>query len=211
MAWEPVATDSDGLPNYWEISVGTNPNAANNNHTNDNGYTDLEQYLDWLAGMHAVGPANSFVEVNLRNLTSAMVTNAVYTVLNSTNGAATLFADGRTVRFTPATDFFGLGSFRFSAVDCLAGGAITNNVVLLITPPAPRFTNVSLASGNLLLSGLGWIPFNTYYLLASSNPGLPLAAWTRIATNAFDAAGNFNLTNALSPNSPQRFYRLQLQ
>jgi hypothetical protein len=38
----------------------------------------------------------------------------------------------------------------------------------------------------------------------------PLSHWTRLLTNQFDAVGNFNFTNSLSPSSPQNFYLLQL-
>ena len=44
------------MPDFWELARGMNPLVANNNHTNSNGYTDLEEYLNWLIGLHAVGP-----------------------------------------------------------------------------------------------------------------------------------------------------------
>lgn len=43
-------TDQDGIPNWFESLAGTNPEAANNNDDRDaDGYTDLEEYLDWMA------------------------------------------------------------------------------------------------------------------------------------------------------------------
>ncbi|MEX2172010.1 MAG: hypothetical protein WD851_22000 [Pirellulales bacterium] len=43
-------TDLDGMPNYWEVLKGTNPNAADNNgDLNRNGYTNLEEYLHYAA------------------------------------------------------------------------------------------------------------------------------------------------------------------
>ncbi|HTX20940.1 MAG TPA: hypothetical protein VMD27_03620, partial [Candidatus Aquilonibacter sp.] len=66
------------------------------------------------------------------------------------------------------------------------------------------------AGGNqLVLSGAGGKPNGTYYVLGSTNLALPLADWTAIATNAFDASGNFNLTNPMDANQPQWFYLLQ--
>jgi hypothetical protein len=67
-----VDTDRDGMPDYWETAVGLNPNAANNNHLNASGYTDLEDYLNWLADLHAVGAGNSFVDRSLRTFTLGM-------------------------------------------------------------------------------------------------------------------------------------------
>jgi hypothetical protein len=60
------------------------------------------------------------------------------------------------------------------------------------------------------LSGSGGTTNGTYYLLASTNIALPLNRWSRVATNHFDAKGNFIFTNAFGTNSPQSFYRLQM-
>ena len=46
--------------------------------------------------------------------------------------------------------------------------------------------------------------------MASTDISLPLLNWTFIATNQFNATGNFNFTNPVSPGEPQKFYRLQL-
>ena len=43
-------TDSDGMPNWWEIARGLNPNAADSNgDDNGNGYTNLEEYIQYAA------------------------------------------------------------------------------------------------------------------------------------------------------------------
>ena len=43
-------TDQDGIPDWFEATVGTNPSAANNNDDRDGDYfTDLEEYLNWIA------------------------------------------------------------------------------------------------------------------------------------------------------------------
>jgi hypothetical protein len=49
-------TDDDGLPDAWETERGLNPNVANNNGDFDNdGYTDLEEYLNETAAWPAPG------------------------------------------------------------------------------------------------------------------------------------------------------------
>lgn len=203
-------TDRDGMPDNWETAVGSNPTLANNNHVNSDGYTDLEHYLNWLADLHAVVVGNGYVDVNLRSFTAGLANNATYAVSNGTNGNVTLLADGRTVRFTPLTNFCGRGSFRFVALDSLAGGGMTNTVSVLITPSPPRFIKVDASAGEVVFSGSGGMPFAGYYLLGATNPALPTADWPRIATNQFDAGGNFNLTSTPAPFAPQMFYRLQL-
>ena len=204
----PTDTDRDGMPDYWETANGLNPSVANNNHVNAGGYTDLEQYLNWLMDLHAVGAMNGFVDVNLKTFTLGMASNATYAVSNPTNGIITLLADGHTARFTPSSNFFGRASFQFAASDTLFGGGMTNTVCVIIQPQ-PRFVNVAAIAGKMVLGGVG-TPFANYYLLTSTNVTLPATNWTRIATNQFDAAGNFNLTNTPNPNVPQTFYRLQL-
>ena len=46
-------TDQDGIPDWFEAIVGTDPLAANNNDDRDGDhYTDLEEYLNWLSLPH---------------------------------------------------------------------------------------------------------------------------------------------------------------
>lgn len=48
-------TDGDGLPNFWEDYIGTDPNSSvgdfgdSNGDPDGDGYTNLEDYLHWLA------------------------------------------------------------------------------------------------------------------------------------------------------------------
>ncbi len=49
-------TDGDGMPDAWEISHGLDPNVPNNNGDFDNdGFTDLEEYLNEVAAWPAPG------------------------------------------------------------------------------------------------------------------------------------------------------------
>jgi hypothetical protein len=53
----PSDTDTDGMPDAWEITKGTNPTVANTNaHTlSAVGYTDLEVYLNELSTSRITG------------------------------------------------------------------------------------------------------------------------------------------------------------
>ena len=62
----------------------------------------------------------------------------------------------------------------------------------------------------MVVSGSGGATGGNYYLLVSTNLDLPLAAWTRVATNQFGAGGSFVFTNDLTAGGPQLFYRLML-
>ena len=48
-----------------------------------------------------------------------------------------------------------------------------------------------------------------FRVLTSTNVNLPLAQWTRLATNVFDNSGYFTFTNTISPNVPALYYRLE--
>lgn len=87
----------------------------------------------------------------------------------------------------------------------------TPNVVqLVVAPTTPPSFGRTLASGaNLIFSGNNGTPLGNYFVLMTTNLTLPLASWTSLATNQFDAAGNFSFTNVVDANSTSIFYRLQ--
>jgi hypothetical protein len=80
---------------------------------------------------------------------------------------------------------------------------------LIVQYPPPSIGNVSKNNDGLVISGIG--PTNLpFYVLTSTNILLPRAQWTRIATNQFDAAGSFSLTNPINPSLTNAFFDLQL-
>jgi hypothetical protein len=91
-------------------------------------------------------------------------------------------------------------------------GLSVDLVITNATPaPPPRFDAVTLSGTNLVLSGTNGVPGWPYVVLTATNVLQPVSQWRRMATNYFDAAGNFRFTNAPDPNVPQAFYRLQVQ
>ena len=61
-------TDKDGMPDWWEVVMGLNPDVADNNKVNADGYTALEEYLNWLAEPHYAVVEGSKIEVDLKAL-----------------------------------------------------------------------------------------------------------------------------------------------
>jgi len=74
----------------------------------------------------------------------------------------------------------------------------------------PTISSTVVAGGNLVLSGANGAAGGSYYVLTSTDAAAPLASWTPIATNTFDANGTFSFTNAINPMVPKRFYLLRL-
>jgi autotransporter-associated beta strand protein len=90
--------------------------------------------------------------------------------------------------------------------------SVQGQVNLVVQPSAPPvISGVKLSGGSLVLTGSGGPVNGTYYVLTSTNLATPLAGWTLLSTNRFDAGGNFNFTNGLNTNSSQGFYLLQIQ
>jgi hypothetical protein len=76
-------TDQDGIPNWFERLTGTNPDAANNNDDrDDDDYTDLEEYLNWVALPNFL-ISGAQLKVKLADF-FAGYTNPKYTVVEGT-------------------------------------------------------------------------------------------------------------------------------
>lgn len=139
----PVDTDRDGLPDYWESTLGSNPAKDDHNQPVANladsyfpagtpaGYTLLEEYLHFLAIPHAVLPKGTpALTIDLRKFTAGFAKTAKFTVAKVSGGTATLGADGFTVRFSPAKS--GRGKFEFTVKDA-DGSTWTQQLAVLVS------------------------------------------------------------------------------
>jgi alpha-tubulin suppressor-like RCC1 family protein/subtilisin-like proprotein convertase family protein len=152
-------TDQDGIPDFWEVTFGQDPTNASNNQLSMNanyiGYTDLEEYLAWLAGPHALTVTNTPVGVDLMQLfgktgnLSFFLTNAVNGTVYLTNVLGSVTYTGslsnRIAVFTPTnstaggTNYYGYASFdvEVTNTDTVAYfGPVTVNVVVSAVPVA---------------------------------------------------------------------------
>ena len=163
-AFNPVDSDQDGIPDYWELANGMSTNAASDaNNLGPDGYTRLEEYLNWLASPHAVVESNSSVNVDLWQYTTGF-TNAspVYTVSNATNGAVSLLGDGHTAQFTPTAGYSGMAGFDYT-VTASTGDAMTDTVSVVVSslppPPPPPAAPGGLTATTAGTTGinLGWV------------------------------------------------------
>jgi alpha-galactosidase len=75
---------------------------------------------------------------------------------------------------------------------------------------AVRFGVASLGTGGMVVNGSGGTSNGTYCVFMTTNPALPASLWTVVATNEFDAKGNFRFTNPVTPGVPGNFFRLGL-
>jgi hypothetical protein len=137
-------SDHDGLPDWWEVIHGTNPNSAPGDFSDSNadpdgdGYSNLEDYLNWLAAPHGTCTQDSYLDVDLSQLTIGFTNQPVYSVFSPTNGTVALLGDNKTARFTPVTN--GLAAFSFAVTDA-ESSTLTNTIGVHVTPAvAPPLT-----------------------------------------------------------------------
>jgi len=81
-------------------------------------------------------------------------------------------------------------------------------VTAAIQKSPPAITGVSLSGTTLNITATNGVPSGNYVLLESTNLSLPLAQWTRVSTNAFNASGvaNLSITNGVNTTNAAEFF-----
>jgi len=93
-------TDADGLPDWYETAIGTSPTSAGTNFAEANadpdgdGWTNLEDYLDWMATPHAEVKAGASTTFDLAALFSGYTSSPAYSV-TSNSCLTTSIASGK--------------------------------------------------------------------------------------------------------------------
>jgi hypothetical protein len=202
--WE---TDNDGMPNWWEQIKGSNPNGADHNGDPDGDeYTNLEDYLNWLALPHFDCTNGTPIDIDLTQFTRGFTNSSpVYFVSVPTNGSVTLVGNNRTARFISAVSTNALGSFRFSVVDA-QGYNMTNNVnlrlVSSVAPPAqPPVLGIRNQNGQLQIELTGETG-RSLTVQSKTNLSSVWLDWTNVT-----ASGALQLLplNSLTNQSPRYF------
>ncbi len=105
--------DNDGIPDYWELANGLNPNKDDAMTIAADGYANIEKYINWLGGLHAITDQNVEVEIDLAGHTTGWSqVSPSYSVSNSKNGSVAM--SGSKAKFTPEDNFSGMASFDFT-------------------------------------------------------------------------------------------------
>ncbi|MEL0456524.1 T9SS type A sorting domain-containing protein [Flavobacteriaceae bacterium SZ-1-7] len=122
-------TDGDGLPNWWEeiINTAINSPAGNfsdaNEDGNNDGYTNMDYYLQWMSLPHYSTDSGAMISVNLQELSRGFESSPSYQISNVVNGSTNLA--GNILEFTPVA--LGLASFDFTVTDS-EGHSMTRTV-----------------------------------------------------------------------------------
>ncbi len=157
----PTDSDRDGMPDFWETTLGFDPGADDHNAVfassggfvtagtffpaqTPAGYTRLEEYLHFRAIPHGVVAKNtaaepSFLDVDLRKYTSGFSNTPVFAVTGVTGGSITLSGPGgHLARFTPAVNGVGRAQFRFAVTDAEGSTWAQQFGILISAAGVPR-------------------------------------------------------------------------
>ncbi|MBN1414415.1 MAG: T9SS type A sorting domain-containing protein [Bacteroidales bacterium] len=115
-------TDFDGLPDWWEKSHGLNTNSAagdfseSNADEERNGYTNLEEYLQWMSKPHYfLQHNNDSLDIDLSQFTRGFENSPVHAIKNVVNGTVKTHNNTSLVSFKPCAE--GLAEIDFKVTD----------------------------------------------------------------------------------------------
>jgi len=207
----PVDSDLDGMPDYWETALGfaINSKSGPNLASDGSGYTNLEEYLNWLAGPHAISQQNASVQIDLSQYTTGL-TNPTYAVTiiptattilpagigaKATTNSGTVTVSGSIATYTPTTSSKGLGGFTFTAT--ASNGTISNQVYVATTTTAQPTAVIWKGNGTTNT----WDNTNASNTVWNTTTGGKIA-WTQGDTATLDDTGietpAITLANAIS-------------
>lgn len=118
---EDFDTDDDGLPDWYEDLVGTNPDSPPGDFSDmrsdpdGDGFTLMDDYLAWMALPTYDVEQDGSVRVDLHALTRGFVLSPVYSVTDVPSGTAEV--DGSELLYTPAEGFTGIVIVEFQVAD----------------------------------------------------------------------------------------------
>jgi len=88
--------------------------------------------------------------------------------------------------------------------------ALATSGILQVASAELKFSTISRTDGSVGMSGSGGSPGAPFKIVTSTDIAAPLASWTEVAAGTFDTSGNFSVTIPIDPNTPQRFFLIQL-
>lgn len=114
-------SDNDGLPDWWENIIGTDPNSPEGDFSDSNadvdrdGYTNLDDFLGWMANPNYTALKNEILEIDLQKLSRGFTSSPVYSV--SGIEKCNVAVKNNIAQVTYNGDKEDLGSFTFTVTD----------------------------------------------------------------------------------------------
>ncbi|HEU5125584.1 MAG TPA: pectate lyase [Verrucomicrobiae bacterium] len=125
--------DQDGMPDDWETAHDLNPHdPEDRNQLAASGYTQLEEYLNWLAEPHARTASAGPLDLDLRKFVGGLEVSG-FEISEMRHCTARLLPDGITARITFESGFRGCAGFRFSTQ---GSDPISRSIGVLVSKPS---------------------------------------------------------------------------
>ena len=205
-----VDTDGDGMPDYWEKAMGSNPNVNDAMQLAPDSFTLIEHYINWLADPHAVTTTKTPLTIDLLKWTGGFSdANPVYTINAGTKGTALLQPDGHTVLYTPLDSLIGLDSISFTVVG--NDSSVYSTIISVLVTPVTLLP-VSLVSYTAKLVGksvqVSWETSNnnavSYFEVEHSFDGIDFKLLKTISQSS---SHSYSL-NDMAPSNGINYYRV---
>lgn len=137
---EGYDTDRDGMPDWWERLAGFDPTTPDNNSDPDNdGYTALEEFLNWMAEPHYTLEGGKSHEIDLSPLFAGYGEAANFSVSSESQDVAAS-TEGNILKVSlPKRN--ALAAVRVTAEE--AGASFTRNINICINGDATGIENVN--------------------------------------------------------------------
>lgn len=154
-------TDKDGLPDFWERMIGTSPNSPAGNFSDSNadpdgdGYTNLEDYLNWMAEPRYFVSYGGSQAINLKDMFRGFGSSASFSVDNVENGTVSISGNTATFR---AKDC-GFASFTLKAAE--SGFTMSRPVGVFVESATPgqcslkKYDCAGVENGSAMLDDCG--------------------------------------------------------
>lgn len=140
-------TDQDGMPDWWEEVTGqTDPNGEQNG----DGYTNLENYLNWMAEQHYDVVMGRELTLNLKELFRGFNNQPKFEVVANDDNLTLTTADS-TLTVKPNTGKKALSSITITATDADNYGSMTRTVNFYITDEATGITQLTQNDGTAVV------------------------------------------------------------
>jgi hypothetical protein len=129
-------TDGDGMPDWWEKAKGLNPDVADNNEDSDgDGYTNLEDYLNWMAAPHLFISTGKKLTVDMTKYFAGYNHHPYFKIITDDNlpyrvhGTQYIFHIGKRT---------GFHSIKVTATDQDGWGSLTRTINIYVSNLTPH-------------------------------------------------------------------------
>ena len=215
----PVGFDSDhdGLPDWWEKMHASNVNSANGDFSDSNadpdkdGYTALEDYLEWMSVPHYNIAENKSDTVDLSGYTAAYI-NPQYSTVKA-NKLNTKY-NSKSIIVTPDSNFTGITYLDVKAVDS-EGSSITRTIGFCVSNEVLTDLPVIKNDMRIMVYPVNFDNQLTIETETTQNKAISMVLYDLIGKEMlrknFDLQAGHNRLNLKTPSSlPSQVYLLEL-